>query len=539
MTRKASLSQGKATYVATKLEKAWLLGKQRILYARSKEYPDYVFRKLWGFVTDLHNLRAAFQRVARNHGSRTAGVDRVTVRMLTAKGTAGVDAFLAHIQEDLRTGAYLPSPVRRVLIPKASKPREFRPLGIPTVRDRVVQAAVKNILEPIFEADFYPTSHGFRPGRSVHGAMAHLRAWLRPWRTRRGRVSALPYQWVLEGDIKGCFDNIDHHGLMSRLRKRIGDTKVTRLVLAFLKAGILSEEQLHRTEIGTPQGGILSPLLANVALSVLDERYHEYLRAKSKVTAGTKRRRMKLRGQIVKVPIRYADDFLILIGAASGPGQQDRAHQAAIEEKAELAAFLKETMGLSLSETKTLITPVTSAIRFLGHSLRVRYVPERAATTCVITIPKEKSQKLRRTVKHIFRRETIGDSLANRLRLLNPILRGWGYFYRHTWTASRVFSKLDFYVWWTILRWVRKKHPNLKRKAISERYCWRKPGGRALYFRDGAVVPFELQRIPTRVFRIGWTRPPAFASMSAESPVHNERCTPGSEGGSRKRLSAS
>ena len=131
MTRKASLSQGKATYVATKLEKAWLLGKQRILYARSKEYPDYVFRKLWGFVTDLHNLRAAFQRVARNHGSRTAGVDRVTVRMLTAKGTAGVDAFLAHIQEDLRTGAYLPSPVRRVLIPKASKPREFRPLGIP------------------------------------------------------------------------------------------------------------------------------------------------------------------------------------------------------------------------------------------------------------------------------------------------------------------------------------------------------------------------------------------------------------------------
>jgi RNA-directed DNA polymerase len=178
-------------------------------------------------------------------------------------------------------------------------------------------------------------------------------------------------------------------------------------------------------------------------------------------------------------------------------------------------------------------------IRFLGHSLRVRHVRELGATTCVVTIPKEKSQRLRRAVKKIFRRATVGDTLASRLELLNPILRGWGYFFRHTWMASRVFDKLDFYVWWTILRWLRKKHPSLGSKALFKRYCWRKPGKRSFYFRDGASVPFELKRIKNKAFRMGWIRPPAFVTRSMESPVHNERCTPGSEGGGRRRVSAS
>lgn len=518
-------------YVATDSDRDWLLSKQRALYARSKEIPGYKYEKLWGLVTDPANLRMAFQRVARNKGRRTGGIDRVTVGQIVARGT---DTFLAGIRAELRSGTYRPSPARRVLIPKAGKPRAFRPLGIPTVKDRVVQAAVKNILEPIFEADFYPTSHGFRPGRCVHGAMSHLRGWLQPWRARKGRVSDLPYQVAIEGDIKGCFDNISHHGLMGRIRLRIADTKVNRLVVAFLKAGVLTREQFHRTETGSPQGGILSPLLANVALSVLDERYEQYLRPKGNETAELVRFRMKRRGQIVKVPIRYADDFLILIGAPKGPTQMDRAWAAAAEEKAEVAKLLQEKMGLSLSETKTLVTSTTSAIRFLGHSLRVRYVKELGATTCVLSIPKEKSQRLRCVVKSIFRRATVQDTLARRLELLNPILRGWGYFYRHTWMARRIFEKLDHYVWWTILRWVRKKHPSINRKALFGRYCWRKPGGRALYFRDGGVTPFELRRIQMKAFRMGWMKPPAFVSTSMESPVQNERCTPGSAGGARK-----
>lgn len=530
------MPQGKAMYVASESDRAWLLSKQRTLYARSAETTGYVFRELWGLVTDPINLRMAFLRVAQNKGRNTGGVDRMTVRQAVAKG---VDVFLQDVRSELRAGTYRPSPARRVLIPKAGQPRAFRPLGIPTVKDRVVQAAVKNILEPIFEADFYPISHGFRPGRCVHGAMSHLRKWLEPWRGRKGGVSDIPYQVVLEGDIKGCFDNISHHGLMRRLRVRIGDTKVTRLILAFLKSGVLAKEQFHRTEAGTPQGGILSPLLANIALSVLDERYQEYLRPKGKQTAEMIRFCMKRRGQIVKVPIRYADDFLILIGAAAGPTQMERVKQAAIEEKAEVAKLLGEEMGLMLSETKTLVTEATSAIRFLGHSVRVRYVPELGATTCVLSIPKEKSQQLRRIVKKIFRRSTVGDTLASRLELLNPILRGWGYFYRHTWMARRVFDKLDFYVWCTILRWLRKKHPSLSRKALFDRYCWRKPGGRAFYFRDGSITPFEMKRIRMKSFRLAWVKPPAFASKSMESPVHNERCTPGSEEGSRKRVSES
>jgi retron-type reverse transcriptase len=140
-----------------------------------------------------------------------------------------------------------------------------------------VQAAVKSILEPIFEADFFPVSYGFRPGKSVHAALEHLRMLLRPKEVGPEVQRRLPYQWAVEGDIKGCFDNIDHHALMVRVRRRIGDPKVNRLVLAFLKAGVLAEEQFLRSDRGTPQGGILSPLLANIALSAIEERYERHV----------------------------------------------------------------------------------------------------------------------------------------------------------------------------------------------------------------------------------------------------------------------
>ena len=256
--------QGKRpVYAAPQSDKDWLLSVQRKLYTRSMENLDYVFCKLWGLVTDERNLRIAVARVTRNRGSRTAGVDGLTMRKVLING---VDAFVANARAELRSGAYRPSPVRRVLIPKNGQPGKFRALGIPTVRDRVVQAALKNILEPVFEADFYPTSYGFRPGKSAHGALEHLRLLLRPQGPVRKTERRLAYQWAIEGDIKACFDNIDHHALMVRLRRRIGDRKVSRLVLAFLKSGILSEEQFTRSEAGTPQGGILSPLLANIAL---------------------------------------------------------------------------------------------------------------------------------------------------------------------------------------------------------------------------------------------------------------------------------
>lgn len=536
--------QGKAMYVASSSDRSWLLSEQRKLYARSHEHPDYVFCKLWGLLSDPRNLRIAFARVAGNRGRRTAGVDGLTVRSVVAKG---VDAFLDEVRKDLRSGAFRPSPVRRVLIPKPGQPWKFRPLGIPTVRDRVIQAAVKNILEPIFEADFYPCSYGFRPGRSAHAALEELRKLLLPQhvKTDAGVELRFPYQWAIEGDIKGCFDNIDHHGLMERVRRRVGDAKVNRLVVAFLKAGVMAEEQFLRSSTGTPQGGILSPLLANIALAVIEERYERHAWPRRSPTLLLDKRKVQLRsfnnrkndklraGSTVLVPVRYADDFIVLVSAANGPGQHERAHDAALAEKAALAKVLKETLNLELSEAKTAVTPVTSPMRFLGHHVRVQRSPMYGwCSKCVI--PKDRSQRLRSLVRAHFRGDTRKVSLKKRLDLLNPMLRGWSAYYRHAWGAKRVFAALDHHVWWTIRRWLRAKHVKVNMRRLYARYGWRKPGGRTWRWRDGEAVPFEMVSQRVERYRHGWMKTPDFASTSMESPVHNERCTPGSARGARK-----
>ena len=539
-----------AMYVATKEDTLWLQNVQHTLYMRSKEHLDYVFEKLWGLVTDPRNLRIAFARVQRNRGARTAGIDRVTVRRVLR---SGVTPFLEEIRKDLRGGTFRPDPVRRVLIPKAGQPGKFRPLGIPTVKDRVVQAAVKNIMEPVFEADYYPVSYGFRPGKSVHGAIAHLKELMR---SRGGkqwkRAEKLPFQWAIEGDIKGCFDNIGHHGLMERVRRRVGDAKLERLVLAFLKAGALSEAQFLRSDSGTPQGGILSPLLANIALSIIEERYERHAWPRGTGTrlsrAGTpsvprtdpkaaarraaeNRSRDKRRGRPVFIPIRYADDFIVLV-ATDGDSQKTRT--VAEAEKAALANELQCKLGLALSEEKTLVTPVTSTIRFLGHHINVRERPDDGRFVPRAVIPKERSKQLRHKIKNLFRRSTCGRTLESLLRLANPILRGWANFYRHAWGAKQVFCTNDHYVWWTILRWLRKKHPQTRMREIYKRYGWRKPRGRSTRWRDGDTMLVAQSTTRVRPFRLAWQKPPSFVATSTESPVRSERRTPGSERGARK-----
>lgn len=519
-------------YAASRSDRDWLLSVQRKLYTRSMENPDYVFCKLWGLVTDERNLRVAVARVTRNRGSRTAGVDGLTLRMAIRNG---VDAFVADARAELRSGAYRPSPVRRVVIPKAWQPGKFRALGIPTVRDRVVQAALKNILEPVFEADFYPTSYGFRPGRSAHGALEHLRCLLRPREAGPEAERRLTYQWAIEGDIKACFDNIDHHALMVRLRRRVGDPKVSRLVLAFLKSGILSEKHFTRSESGTPQGGILSPLLANIALGVLDERYSRHvwprrmrypnrngwtktLKSEEEIRARAVRMRkddLSVRRVPIAFPIRYADDFIILVGAPTGPEQFEQAREVAMREKEELAALLKSELGLELSETKTLVTPVTEPMRFLGHHVRVRRHPVKGIMVVATLVPRAASHKLRERIKDLFRNVTFGKSLANRLQELNPLLRGWSHFYCHAWGAKQVFASLDHYVWWTVLRWLRKKHRRVNMATLVRRYGKRGPRG-GLYWRDGAVEPFYMARRRVQPFNLAWMKTPGFAITRGE-----------------------
>ncbi len=514
-------------YTISAEDRLWLQSVQRKLYARSRDNPDYRFEELWGLVTDPRNLRIAFNRVSRNRGARTAGIDRITVRRIQQQGA---EDYLVAIRKELRSGLFRPSPVRRVLIPKAGKPGVFRPLGIPTVKDRTIQSAMKQIMEPIFEAGFYPTSYGFRPGRSVRGALAHLKTLLLPRGMKRWKTAPMPpYQWAIEGDIKGCFDHIGHHPLMVRVRRRIGDGKLNRLVLAFLKAGVMSETQFIRSDSGSPQGGILSPLLSNVALSIIEERYERQVWPRAGTSASKRgrptipltdptliarracmnRNSDKRRGLPVFMPIRYADDFVILV--ASPDNDPEGSRLLAEQEKSALAHMLSTQMGLTLSPAKTLVTPVTSTLRFLGHHLRVRQHPSRRTLRPRLVIPKDRSQRLRRRIELIFDRSTTTETLESQLKQVNPLLRGWGNFYRHAWGAKRVFSGIDNYLWWTILRWLRKKHPDTKMDKLAAQYGWHKPRQRALRWRDGVTVPVALAAIRVVPYNPGWDPGPHYA----------------------------
>jgi RNA-directed DNA polymerase len=237
-----------------------VLGIQAKLHKWAGDDPCRRFDDLFNLVCDPAFLRMAWYRVRGNRGGNTAGVDGATAASIEY-GT-GVDEFLAGLREELKARTLRPLPVRERMIPKPGTSKKRR-LGIPAVRDRVVQAALKVVLEPVFEADFLPCSYGFRPMRRTHDAVAEVR-----FLATRPRE----YEWVVEGDIRACFDEISHCALMERVLARVGDKRVLALVKAFLKAGIMREHgALEKTSTGTPQGAILSPLLANVALSALDE----------------------------------------------------------------------------------------------------------------------------------------------------------------------------------------------------------------------------------------------------------------------------
>lgn len=234
-------------------------------------------------------------------GARTPGVDGLTV--VNVERELGLPGYLEDLQRVLKTGEFRPLPVRERKIPKPGGSGKVRKLGIPTVSDRVVQAALKLVLEPIFEADFLPVSYGFRPMRRAHDAIAEIH-----------RYGTSGYRWVLDADIEACFDSIDHTALMDRVRARIKDKRVLRLVKAFLKASVLTEGGGHEeTFTGTPQGGILSPLLANIALSALDEHVMEPWEPGGRMSTRGRRAHHRLHGRANWRIVRYADDFVVLV----------------------------------------------------------------------------------------------------------------------------------------------------------------------------------------------------------------------------------
>jgi RNA-directed DNA polymerase len=417
---------------------------QTKLHRWARDDPDRRFDDLFNLVTDPAFLLVAWVRVRGNKGARTAGVDGHTARSVEAG--QGVEEFLDELRTSLKDRSFTPLPVRERMIPKAGG--KLRRLGIATIRDRVAQASLKLVLEPIFEADFLPCSYGFRPKRRAHDAVAEV-----------SLLTSKKYEWIVEGDIKACFDEISHPALMDRVRRRVGDKPVLALVKAFLKAGILGEDRVLRSnDTGTPQGSILSPLLSNVALSVLDEhiaqsqggpRLSAYERAKRR-RAGLPTYRL----------IRYADDWCLVVFGT-------KADAEALRE--EIAGVLS-TMGLRLSPDKTLITHIDEGLDFLGWRIQ-RHRKRGSNQRYVYTYPAKKSLRaMTAKVKSLCRQVGTNQPLDALLLRLNPALRGWCAYFRPGVSAA-TFAYLSHYTWHTVWRWLRRKHPKATWKQIRRRNC--------------------------------------------------------------------
>jgi RNA-directed DNA polymerase len=474
----------------------FILDMQRKLYRWSAAEPEKRFADLFNIVCNRGTLVHAWQRLARNRGSNTPGTDRVT-RKAVEERPDGVAGFLEDIRQELRQGNYRPQPVRQRLIPKPGKPGKFRPLGIPTLKDRLVQMALKLVLEPIFEADFYPISYGFRPGRSTHDALARVRHKLNPTSAGPSRT-----RYVIEGDIKGCFDAIDHHVLMDRVRRRIQDRKVLRLVLAFLKAEIMIEGSLRHPVTGTPQGGIISPLLANVYLTAIDERYKRWVpnpRDKTRERAQQRLQSDYKRGRPGFYVVRYADDFVVLV--------QGTLQDAEVERLA-LAQFLKEELRMELSMEKTRITDVREGFDFLGYRVAQEKLSSTGRHVGMLFIPKGKSQLLRNKIKAKVKETPTGVTLADLIDDLNPVVVGWRNYYRYASRAWREFAKHDWWLYWRVKSWLGKKHSKASGRTLRRIYAesggkhsgWRLSDRELARFADAKrlLYPDRGLRIPNR-----------------------------------------
>jgi RNA-directed DNA polymerase len=448
-----------APWPEPKVAKARVLEIQRKLHKWASDDQDRRFSDLHNLVWDPATLMMAWTRVRANRGSRSAGVDGQSAAYV--EQVLGVQRFLTELREELRSGSCRPLPVRERMIPKRGG--KLRRLGIATVRDRVVQAAVKLVLEPIFEVDFEPCSYGFRPGRRAQDAIAEVHLF-----------TSHSYEWVVEADIEACFDQLSHVAIMDRVRARVADKRVLGLVKAFLKAGIMSEHgDLEAQLTGAPQGGILSPLMSNIALSALDQHYARAWEAMGDTTARAKRRR---HGEANYRLVRYCDDFVVCVAG-------DRRHaETLVAETEQVIAPL----GLRLSKEKTQVTHIDEGIEFLGW--RIKRQRGRDGRPHVYTYPSKRSlAAVMAKVKQITRSD-YNQPLGQLLHRLNPVLRGWCAYFRSG-VSSRTFNYLRAYTWRRVVRWLRRKHRKTSWRWLRRRYLpgWWPTHGTTELFNPGGV----------------------------------------------------
>jgi len=342
----------------------------------------------------------AWRAVRRNRGA--AGIDKVSIQMFEQN----LDANLDRLMRELKQRTFEPLPARRVYIPKDAKGTKFRPLGIPAVRDRVAQEVLRRLLNPIFEAKFHDHSYGFRPGRSCHDAVEKV--------LQLGRQG---YRYVLDADISGCFDNLSHSAIMRELSDVVADGNILGLVEKFLRAGVMEGGKIRPTRVGTPQGGVASPLLANIALNVLDWHLQEH---------GFRF-------------VRYADDFVVLC----------RSEDEAKEALALVEHFVADRLGLSLSLEKTKVTRFHEGFTFLGFDIKSRFVRMRAKSV----------ENFKTKVRRITQRSHNLD--AEMIEQLNRVIRGTANYFATPWShCGDMYRSLD--------RWIRMRLRCMKFKRKSQ-----------------------------------------------------------------------
>lgn len=416
---------------------------QITLYRKAESKPGYRFWSLYGEVQRGDVLQAAWRRVKANGG--VAGVDGITIESV-AMDAAREAAWLNALRGELRAKSYRPAPVLRAKIPKASG--GVRLLGIPTVRDRVVQMAVYLVLMPIFEADFHPRSFGYRPGRGAHEAVEAIREALRMGKSE-----------VVDADLSRYFDTIPHHKLMRQVARRVSDGMILKLIKAWLRTPIVEEDQdggrrIAANPCGTPQGGVISPLLANIYLHPLDESVNEQCRQKPRM-------------------IRYADDLVILCRPGEGRGFKER-----------LGRWL-QSRGLALNETKTrVLQSGESGLEFLGFSLR--WQRSQKGTAYVHTEPSPKAeQALRERLRGLTRRYTTWRDTGEIITEINQVTRGWGNYFALA-HYHRTFRQMNHFVAHRLRQWLWRKHGN--------------PAGKYQRWPDRVLFEtYGLYRLPTQL----------------------------------------